>query len=415
MPQDCSFFPNFWWYCPYFPSEVNSDRRSFLIAGRRPELGFSQARKLARVERCSWVRFLLRKKKKDTPRICGKNSVKHFLFHCILRSVFCFPLATLSLDQFWSLKSNKFKRNPSWNNFPLSPAKTHSQRAQRSKKNSFSLERMKKNHSPTDEIFILAWKFQSLLKFSFLIENFNPGPCFSAVREGPGMKKPFLIENFIPYWKLDFFQYLTNFCAPFFKEIPSFFLWGDPLQNPRRTPAPEYCISSRKRRSFEVPGRGGIREGRGQREGEKKGKKDLQKVLRYCLSRLNFFNPGALWVFDIFGHLLPVLSVFRSGNLSNACPLPPLAKIWAPQPPELQQWTNLFLVQCGKGQWFFVIFLRPFSLDVEGRKICEKIRQNFTAIFADLLQNFRKNFALGDCGHNKDIRSLRHDNKIPQQ
>ena len=50
---------------------------------------------------------------------------------------------------------------------------------------------------------------------------------------------------------------LTNFCAPFFKEIPSFFLWGDPLETPHRTPAPEYCISSRKRRSFEVRGGGG--------------------------------------------------------------------------------------------------------------------------------------------------------------
>ena len=48
------------------------------------------------------------------------------------------------------------------------------------------------------EIFILG------LKLSFSIENFNPGPCFSAAREGPGMKKPFPIENFIPYWKLDF-------------------------------------------------------------------------------------------------------------------------------------------------------------------------------------------------------------------
>ena len=62
----------------------------------------------------------------------------------------------------------------------------------------FSLERMKKAIPPRTkfsfslEIFILG------LKFSFSIENFNPRPCFSAVREGPGMKKPFSIENFIP-------------------------------------------------------------------------------------------------------------------------------------------------------------------------------------------------------------------------
>ena len=37
------------------------------------------------------------------------------------------------------------------------------------------------------------------LNFSFSIENFNPEPCFSAAREGPGMKKQFSIENFIPY------------------------------------------------------------------------------------------------------------------------------------------------------------------------------------------------------------------------
>ena len=44
------------------------------------------------------------------------------------------------------------------------------------------------------------------LRFSFSLENFNLGPCFSTAREGPGMKKPFSIENFIPCWKLDFFS-----------------------------------------------------------------------------------------------------------------------------------------------------------------------------------------------------------------
>ena len=37
-------------------------------------------------------------------------------------------------------------------------------------------------------------------------------------------------------------------------------------------------------------------------------------------------------------------------------------------------------------------------LEIEGQK-SEKIRQNFAAIFADLLPKIRKNFALGDCGH----------------
>ena len=72
-------------------------------------------------------------------------------------------------------------------------------RGPRDRKISFSLERMKKTIPPRTkfsfsiEIFILG------LKFSFSIENFNPRPCFSAAREGPRMKKPFSIENFIPY------------------------------------------------------------------------------------------------------------------------------------------------------------------------------------------------------------------------
>ena len=50
------------------------------------------------------------------------------------------------------------------------------------------------------EIIILVWKFHSRLKISI------PNPVFFAAREGPGMKKPFSIENFIPYSKLDFFN-----------------------------------------------------------------------------------------------------------------------------------------------------------------------------------------------------------------
>ena len=80
---------------------------------------------------------------------------------------------------------------------------------------------------------------------------------------------------------------LTNFCAPFFKEIPFFFPRGDPPPKPRRTPAPEYCISSRKWRSFEVRGRGAFRKEGDGGEGKKKkkGKKDAQKVLRISAAR----------------------------------------------------------------------------------------------------------------------------------
>ena len=37
---------------------------------------------------------------------------------------------------------------------------------------------------------------------------------------------------------------------------------------------------------------------------------------------------------------------------------------------------------------------------IEGRKSAKKFRQNFAAFFADLFEEFRKNFALWDCGHN---------------
>ena len=42
------------------------------------------------------------------------------------------------------------------------------------------------------------------LKCSFSLEIFNPRPCFSAAREGLGMKKPFSIENYIPYCAIRF-------------------------------------------------------------------------------------------------------------------------------------------------------------------------------------------------------------------
>ena len=78
---------------------------------------------------------------------------------------------------------------------------------------------------------------------------------------------------------------LTNFCAPFFKEIPSFFCGATPVQIPRRTQPLEYCISSRKRRSFEIRGRGGESGRKGTvGRGKKEEKKDAQKVLRKIFS-----------------------------------------------------------------------------------------------------------------------------------
>ena len=91
--------------------------------------------------------------------------------------------------------------------FPVFQHSLTEPRGPRDQKNSFSLERTKKNHSPAHEIFILAWKFHSRFE-NFILDwkKFNPRPCFSAAREGPRMKKPFSTENFIPYWKLDFFN-----------------------------------------------------------------------------------------------------------------------------------------------------------------------------------------------------------------
>ena len=39
----------------------------------------------------------------------------------------------------------------------------------------------------------------------------------------------------------------------------------------------------------------------------------------------------------------------------------------------------------------------PWKLKDENLR---KFRQNFVAFFADLFEKFRKNFALGGCGHN---------------
>ena len=45
-------------------------------------------------------------------------------------------------------------------------------------------------------------------------------------------------------------------------------------------------------------------------------------------------------------------------------------------------------------------FLRPFSLEIEKRTSAKHICQNSVAFFANLLQIFGQNFALGHCGHN---------------
>ena len=67
-----------------------------------------------------------------------------------------------------------------------------------------------------------------------------------------------------------------------FKRIP-FLPSGRPPPNPS---APQSCVSSRKRRSFEVPGSGGLQKGRGRvGRGKKEGKKNVQEVVRATLIR----------------------------------------------------------------------------------------------------------------------------------
>ena len=84
------------------------------------------------------------------------------------------------------------------------PGNTHQPRGPRDRTDSFSLERMKKN--PHAQKTILAWNFHSWFEIFILAWNVQSRPCFSAAREGLGMKKPFSIEHVIPYWKLKFFN-----------------------------------------------------------------------------------------------------------------------------------------------------------------------------------------------------------------
>ena len=90
---------------------------------------------------------------------------------------------------------------------PAEPScRTPTQRARGSKKLILARTHEKKP-------FPHARNFHSRLKFSFSVCNFRsrliisiPGPVFLWPERGPEWKKPFPIENFIPYWKLDFFN-----------------------------------------------------------------------------------------------------------------------------------------------------------------------------------------------------------------
>ena len=75
----------------------------------------------------------------------------------------------------------------------------------RNPKNKFSLERLKNLPPPprTKKHSRLKCSFCDL-RFTFSIENSNPGPCVSAAREGLKLKEKRSIEKIIPHWKLDF-------------------------------------------------------------------------------------------------------------------------------------------------------------------------------------------------------------------
>ena len=133
------------------------------------------------------------------------------------------------------------------------------------------------------------------LKFSFSIENYNPDSCFSAVREEPGMKKIFSIENFIPYWKLDFFSTLP-LEIEFFQKVS---------KRPSRQPLFETtdffdsfstffgACRPRGREVLATPFQIFFSEFSRERPFDSCRWPTISQ-----LSRLNFFNPGALWVKD---------------------------------------------------------------------------------------------------------------------
>ena len=93
-----------------------------------------------------------------------------------------------------------------WRLFPDSRGVPFSQRARGSKK--FILARMHEKKKTIPH----ARNFHSRLKFSFSVWKFHsrlkisiPGPVFLRPERGPN-EISFSIENFIPYWKLDFFN-----------------------------------------------------------------------------------------------------------------------------------------------------------------------------------------------------------------
>ena len=71
-----------------------------------------------------------------------------------------------------------------------------------------------------------------------------------------------------------------------------------------------------------------------------------------------------------------------------------------PEAPRVAAVKKLNLVHRGKCRGFFVKFFAAIFPGNWRTKISEKFRQNFGAFFADLFEKFRKNFALGGCGHN---------------
>ena len=71
----------------------------------------------------------------------------------------------------------------------------------------------------------------------------------------------------------------------------------------------------------------------------------------------------------------------------------PFSFLWAPRPPELQQWKNLLWCTMENVEDFSWNFLRPYFPGNWRTKICETFRQNFAAFFADLFEKIRKNFA----------------------
>ena len=130
------------------------------------------------------------------------------------------------------------------------------------------------------------------------------------------------------------------------------FLWCDPLQSPRRIPAPGYCISSRKLRSFEVPGRRGNQQGRGRPGG---GKKKEKRTRKKCSVRRSYLHAAHLGTCEgsrlVGGTRLVVfprcLTPYRPKNTTSRDPYPPSSRDPPFRPGPL---PLLHLFGKGKGQ-----------------------------------------------------------------